>query len=207
MGAVHAVEDPAVRVGTGPAGQLGTGPAGQLGTGPAGQLGTGPAARIGAVVASLALAAGIVALTAAPARAVDVFVEVNPSTIQAGFQVGIRGSCGDNLNPATVKSDAFGQVTLLPQYGFLTAAVAIPPDKRARGYTVKLTCPNGSTASTTLFVISMDQPTRGPNTGGGGTADGGTGGTLMITGGLTAVGVGAGLGLLALRRRRADQPA
>ncbi|HZN76863.1 MAG TPA: hypothetical protein VFC00_34995 [Micromonosporaceae bacterium] len=158
-------------------------------------------------LAALAVAGGTVLMGAAPAHAVDVFVEVNPNTIQAGYAVVIRASCGDSVNPGTVKSDAFGEVTLVHQYGFLTATVTVPTNTRPRGYTVKLTCPTGSSATTTLWVVGMPAPTRGPHTGGGwlavgGGSDRGLGGMTLVGGGLVVVGVGAGLGLL-LRRRRA----
>jgi hypothetical protein len=161
------------------------------------------AARAAAGLASLALAAGIVASGAGPAQAVPVFVEVNPSTVQAGSQVSIRASCNDNVNPAVVQSDAFGQVTVTPQGGFLTGMATIPPTRRPREYRVRLTCSDGATATTTLVVLAAGTPTRGPATGGGGTA-GATGG-FMIAGGVAALGIAAGLGLLARHRRRADR--
>jgi hypothetical protein len=141
-----------------------------------------------------------------PAQAADVFVEVNPNTVQAGFQVQIRASCGDDQSPAVVRSEAFGQVTVLPDNGFLTATAVVPPNKRPREYRVRLSCPNGATASTTLVVVSMGRPTLGPATGGGGKAGAGRGGGFMITGGLAVLGVGAGVGLLVLRRRKAGRP-
>jgi hypothetical protein len=152
-----------------------------------------------------AVAAGAAAAVfwgTAPASADGAWIEVNPSSIQAGYRVGIRASCQENLNEATVRSDAFGEIKLAPEYGFLVGAVTIPSDQRARGYTVRLSCPNGSSATTTLNVIGMDRPTRGPATGGGGTASGGSG-PLVLAGGLATVALGAGVGVLALRRRRA----
>jgi hypothetical protein len=136
-----------------------------------------------------------------PASADGAWIEVNPSSIQAGYRVGIRASCQENLNEATVTSDAFGEIKLAPEYGFLVGAVTIPSDKKAMGYSVRLKCPNGSSASTTLNVIGMDKPTRGPATGGGGTASGGSG-PIVLAGGLATVAVGAGVGVVALRRRR-----
>lgn len=149
---------------------------------------------------------------AAPAQAVDVFVEVSPNTIDAGSQIGIRASCGEKVDSAVVTSEAFDQVTLVPDGAVLRADVVIPADKRARDYKVHLRCPNGHTATTDLEVLSMDRPTLGPNTGGGGTAHGrtagdGLGGAVMIIGGLATIGVGVGLGVVARRRRRAGQPA
>lgn len=74
------------------------------------------------------LAAGLVAWPAAASAADGVFVEVVPSTIQAGFQVGIRASCGDDLNPATVTSGAFGELTLDPYRGssLLAGSATVP---------------------------------------------------------------------------------
>lgn len=151
---------------------------------------------------ALAVAATGAFLAGAPAYATDVFVQLNPSTVEAGYLVGIRASCGDNSAAATVESDAFGTVTVRPQYGVLTAAATVPETRAARSYRVRLTCPNGRSASTTLHVVSGNRPSRGPATGFGGTA-GGHSGTLLVTGGLTAVAAGLVLGLQSLRRRRA----
>jgi hypothetical protein len=160
-------------------------------------------AQLGRCAAALMLVAGPLVLAATPADADGALVELHPSTIQAGDTVGIRASCGDDLNPADVESEAFGKVTLEPRDDWLVAAVSVPDDTEPRGYEVELSCPNGSTATTTLFVLDMEEPTRGPATGGGGTAtDTGSPG-LMLTGGATAVAAGAGLGVLAIRRRRA----
>lgn len=161
------------------------------------------AGRLVRAIAVAALTAASLLLPATAAHAADVFIEVTPSTVQAGNQVNIRASCGDNnLSAATATSDAFGEVTLTPQDGFLVATVVIPANTPARNFRVKLTCPNGRTATTALMVINMTQPTRGPATGGGGTAGGGRG-TLVLTGGLAALAVGAAVGIVALRRRRA----
>ena len=154
-----------------------------------------------AAISGGAAAAAAVLFLAEPAQADGAWIEVNPSSIQAGYRVGIRASCEDNLNEATVTSDAFGQIKLLPEHGFLVGAVTIPTGTKATNYRVRLTCANGSTASTTINVLGMDRPTKGPATGGGGTASG-TGGPLVLAGGVATVAVGAGLGVLALRRRR-----
>jgi hypothetical protein len=53
----------------------------------------------------------------------------------------------------------------------------------------------------TLHVVRAGQPTKGPATGFGGTAGGGSGG-LLIGAGLLAIAGGVALGLLSLRRRR-----
>jgi hypothetical protein len=155
-----------------------------------------------AAAATLALTAATVLLAPAPARAADVFVEVNPSTVEAGNQVGIRASCPDNKVKATVRSGAFGSVEAAPQFGFLTATVRISRTRSAATYTVRLVCADGSEATTRLYVVNRSRPTKGPATGFGGTADEGHG-TLLIGGGLAALAVGLGLGVLTLRRRRA----
>ena len=156
-------------------------------------------ARITAVlVAALVAAVPSGAAVAAPA---DVFIEVNPSTIEAGERVGLRASCPNNEQEAQAQSGAFGQVTLEPRFGFLTASVAIPANREARSYTVQLTCPTGQTASATVHVVRGGRPTQGPATGFGGTAGGGTGG-LLIGVGLAAIVGGIAVGLLGVRRRR-----
>lgn len=155
-----------------------------------------------AALAALALAGAPLALPAAPASAAAIFVETNPSTVPVGDQIGLRASCEDNLQPATVRSDAFGSVTVKPQYGFLTATVTVPRTTLAAAYRVRLTCPSGVSATATLHVVARDRPSQGPATGFGGTA-GGDSGALLIGGGLTAIAAGVGLGVLTARRRRA----
>ncbi|GHJ45498.1 hypothetical protein Cs7R123_28400 [Catellatospora sp. TT07R-123] len=158
------------------------------------------AIRVAASAAALALA-GLSA--PAPAYAEGVFVEVNPSTIQAGFQVAIRASCGDALNNAKVHSEAFGTVTVEPANAYLIAAATVPENKPPRGYSVKLTCPSRQTATTTLWVVGEHSSNHGPNTGGGFLA--GDDGSTLIGAGAAAVGLGAGVALLARRRRTLPQ--
>ena len=158
--------------------------------------------------AGAALFAGSATLLAspAPAHAATVFIEVNPSTIRAGFSVSLRASCGSTANPARATSDAFGSVTLTAKDQFLVGTATVPAGKPPHGYAVNLTCATGSKATTTLWVIgATDQPTMGPNTGGGYLADRGNGATMLIAGGLGAVGAGGVLALWAARRRRAGQ--
>ncbi|MFV2012714.1 MULTISPECIES: hypothetical protein [unclassified Micromonospora] len=149
---------------------------------------------------TLAVIGGL--LGAAPARAADVFVDLNPSTVESGYLVGIRASCTDNTAPATVESDAFGSVEVRPQFEELTAAVTVPAETEAGSYRVRLTCPDDRSAATTLYVLDPTRPSRGPATGFGGTAgDDGAGG--LLTGvGVVALAAGAVLGVLTLRRRR-----
>ncbi|MCW3815677.1 hypothetical protein ONA91_14565 [Micromonospora sp. DR5-3] len=151
---------------------------------------------LSAVLGVLALVGVFVLMTASPARAGEnVFVEVTPNPAQAGTRVSIRASC-DNANnrQAEVNSDAFGRVMLRPDNGFLTGSVTIPGNKEAGDFPVDLRCSNGKTASTVLTVLNMAQPSKGPATGGGGTAGGRGAGSLLLVAGLVAVAVVAGVG-------------
>ncbi|RZU77711.1 hypothetical protein EV384_6451 [Micromonospora kangleipakensis] len=156
---------------------------------------------LSAVLTVLGLVGALVLMVATPARAGEnTFVEVTPNPAQAGTRVSIRASCGnDNNRQAEVNSDAFGRVMLRPDNGFLTGAVTIPGNKQPGDYPVDLRCSNGNTASTVLTVLNMAQPSKGPATGGGGTATGRGAGSLLLVGGLAAVAVVAGLSA----RRRA----
>jgi hypothetical protein len=150
-----------------------------------------------------AVVAGLVwALTGAyPAAGAAVFVELNPSTVRAGDEFALRASCDDNLKSATVRGRPIGTVTVEPQFGFLTATVRIPADTRAGDYPIALTCPEGGGATADLHVVARVQPSRGPATGGGGTAPGPVG-PLLIGGGLALTLAGLVLGAVSLRRRR-----
>lgn len=152
-------------------------------------------------LATLALAAVAVSLAATPARAAAVFVETNPSTVPVSERLAVRASCPDNLAPAVVSSDAFGTVTVNPEYGFLTATVTVPADTPVGDHRVRLTCPGGASASSVLHVVARDRPSQGPATGFGGTA--GNSGPALIGAGLAALAAGVGLGVVSLRRRRA----
>ncbi len=156
----------------------------------------------------LALCGALVVMTPAPAHADGEYIKITPSTIQAGFQVEIVAWCGDNVNPATVKSDAFGVVTITPQPDprdsgkYLHRGTAtIPQDKQPRAYSVTMTCPSNQTATTTLHVVNYNLPSRGPRTGGGALANDGN--ATMIGLGSAAAGAGAVLFMLARRRRHA----
>jgi hypothetical protein len=179
------------------------------------------AAFAGLVLGPASVAVAAPAALPAPAALAapsEVFIEVNPATIEAGERVGIRASCPDNDENATVSSDAFGQVTVEPRFGFLARSVTIPERLDARTFTVRLTCPGGQTATATLHVVRAERPaptstprasptptpgpTRGPATGFGGTAGGGAG-TALVAIGLLTVAAGIAVGLLTLGRRRA----
>lgn len=159
-----------------------------------------PTRRRTAIVCGVVLALGGVPLAPAPARAADVFVQVNPSTVEAGFMVGIKASCRSNTQPATVESSAFGTVTVQPQAGFLTAVATVPPTTRADTYRVRLSCPDGKNASTQLIVVGATRPSHGPATGFGGAA-GDDPGRLLVAGGLACTVIGVVLWLIAVRRR------
>jgi LPXTG-motif cell wall-anchored protein len=159
-----------------------------------------------AATAAGALAAVLLAAPH-PARGDGEYLRVTPSTIQAGFQIEIEGYCGDNLNQATVKSDAFGTVTITPVPQPLTGkylhrgTATIPTDKPARAYAVVMTCPSQQSATTTLNVVNYSVPSLGPNSGGGALAD-----NSLPANGFTLAGIGAlalGSLLLLLRRRKA----
>ncbi|HEY0003056.1 MAG TPA: hypothetical protein VGB74_21565 [Actinoplanes sp.] len=160
-----------------------------------------PSALAASVLGVPVLFGPILLLTGPASAAAAIFVETSPSTVPAGDKVGLRASCDDNLKSATVSSALFGAVTVAPQYGFLTATARVPDGTRAGDYRVDLRCPDGKTASSTLHVVVKVTPTRGPATGGGGTAPGRNAPVLIGTG-LAVLGAGAALGVLSLRRRR-----
>ncbi|MEV6695452.1 hypothetical protein AB0M35_28695 [Micromonospora sp. NPDC051196] len=154
------------------------------------------------LLGAFALIGAFVLIGAAPARAGEnTFIEVTPNSVQAGSRVHLRASC-DNANnrQAEVDSEAFNRVFLRPDNGFLTGDVTVPGDKAPGDYPVHLRCNNGQTASTTLTVLNMQQPTKGPATGGGGTAGPGTGSTLLL-GGAAVVAAAVVFGLISSRRR------
>jgi hypothetical protein len=154
-----------------------------------------------AAVAALALGLSVLFLVGTPASAAGVFVETNPSTARAGDEVGVRASCTDNLAAATVTASPIGQVTVSPRYGFLTTTATVAAGTKPGNYQVSLTCPDGKTATNTLHVVAKVEPSRGPATGGGGTAPG-RHAPALIGGGLTAIVAGLVLAVVQVRRRR-----
>jgi hypothetical protein len=157
---------------------------------------------IPAGLAAFALSVPPALLGGAPATTAAIFVEVNPSTVPAGDQVSLRAGCSDNLKSATVTAGPLGTVPVTPNHGFLTATVRVPATVRPGDYGVKLTCPGGQTATATLHVVAKVTPSRGPATGGGGTAPDRYA-PALVGGGLVTVLGGGLIGLLAARRRRA----
>jgi hypothetical protein len=113
----------------------------------------------------------------------------------------VRASCTDNLAAATVTSTPLGKLTVSPRYGFLTATARVPATTKPGDYQVGLRCPDGKTATSTLHVVAKVVPSRGPATGGGGTAPGRSA-PALIGGGLTAIAAGLALAVVNLRRRR-----
>lgn len=154
-----------------------------------------------AALAALVLGLPVLFMDAPAARAASVFLEINPSTVPAGDEVGLRASCDDNLKSATVSGGLFGSVTVVPQYGFLTATVHVSSSTKPGDYGLELHCPDGKTATATLHVVAKVEPAQGPATGGGG-ARPGRYAPAMIGTGLLVFGAGAVLGVLTLRRRR-----
>jgi hypothetical protein len=154
-----------------------------------------------AALAAIALGLPVVFLGPTPAQAASIFVETNPSTVRAGDQVGIRASCTDNLTAATVTGQPFGTVTVQPRFGFLTATVRVPTTTKPGTYKLTLTCPDRKTATSSLHVLAKVVPSRGPATGGGGTAPGSST-PMLIGGGLTAIVTALALGVSSFLRRR-----
>lgn len=128
-----------------------------------------------------------------------VFVEVTPSTVKAGYLVGIRASCHDNSIPAIVWSDAFGRIQAKPDNGLLTATAMVRERTLPGSYRVKLECHGGETASTVLQVVKSVAPSRGPATGFGGSAGHFSGGLLLPVGVALTV-AGLVVWLVSLRR-------
>ncbi len=154
-----------------------------------------------AALAALALGVPVLFLDAAPAQAAALYVETTPSTARPGDEVGIRASCTDNLSAAAVTSGAFGSVAVKPNFGLLTATVTLSTTLKPGDYHVNLVCPDKKTASTTLHIVARVEPSRGPATGGGGTAPNRSA-PMLIGGGVTAVVAGLVLAGQSLRRRR-----
>jgi hypothetical protein len=154
-----------------------------------------------AALAALVLGFPVVFADAPAARAAAIFVETNPSTVPVGDEVGMRASCDDNLKSATVTSGLFGTVTVVPRFGFLTATVRVPSGTRPGDYRVDLHCPDGRTATSTLHVVAKLEPSRGPATGGGGTAPG-RAAPMLIGSGLAVIVGALTLGAVTTRRRR-----
>lgn len=124
---------------------------------------------MGALLAAAALS-GAAGCADAVANSASVWVSVSPATVNAGFQTQVTASCGENVNSATVSSTAFGSEDLRPTGGILSTTVTVVPNTAAGTYGVRLACPTGSQATTTLTVIgggTKGASVPGPDTGGG----------------------------------------
>lgn len=157
-------------------------------------------AAVGVMATSATLAA------TAPAYASGEWIEVKPSTVQAGFAVTVTANCGDNLTPAKISSEAFGEQLAVPRNGLLSADMTVSKDKKPGSFLVKVNCPNGRVATTKLHVLAMAAPPRGPDTGGGGLAGGINPGQGLLVAGLATLAAGGVLGFVRMRRRRAMAP-
>lgn len=152
------------------------------------------------------MATGATLAATAPAYAAGEWVEVKPSTVQVGFSVTVTANCDDNLTPAKISSDAFGEQLALPRNGLLSADMTVPKDKKPGTFLVKVICPSGRVASTKLHVLAMAAPPRGPETGGGGLAGGTDPGQGLLVAGLATLVAGGVLGFIRVRRRRLMRP-
>lgn len=157
---------------------------------------------------ALALIGGVTAKAAPEAvaqRAKAIAVYVSPSTATPGTQLRITAFCGSGQS-ASASSDLPGMpgVNLTPGYGGVSGVTEVPWDTRTGKYTITVVCGNADNGNTTLWVVDKGVPSKGPHTGGGGTAAGNDsgvqGGTITVVGGVVAM--TAGLGLLLVRRRR-----
>lgn len=163
------------------------------------------------IVGLLGVLGAAAACTGAAASSAGVWVEVSPASVQPGSQIAVRASCGDNSHPATVTSRVFGTVTVSPVSGVLLTQVQVPASTPTGTFDVKLICPTGSTASTTLTVLKAAagpvgvQQTLGPQTGGGFLANGPGDSRAPLTwiaAGLTALVAAIVVGSTSQRRSR-----
>ncbi len=129
-------------------------------------------------VATVGLAPGALA-PAEPAAAATILL-ITPSSVEPGFPLTLSATCDDNLQSATVTSDAFGTVSLLPQGGKLRTTVTVPRNTAPGTYSATLVCSTGAVANNTFDVTRRVTPETvtptvtfepnrriGPATGGG----------------------------------------
>jgi hypothetical protein len=154
-------------------------------------------------LASFICVLGLAACVPANASGATLLI-VSPGSIRAGFQIDVRATCSDMLNPAYVSSRVFGSLTLEPDHGLLMAEVTVPTDTETGTYTVSLRCASGGTSSATLTVLNGTHPNphHGPETGGGEMGSM-TSAHLALFGGIGTIVAGAGIALVAALRRRA----
>ena len=182
----------------------------------------------GLAVGAAALIAGVTTgVTPAYAQSDEAWVESHPNPAEPGGQVIVIGSCGDVDVDAMFESLAFAGSRKVPadidhHTGQVSAHVRIPQGLRANDYNINLFCEGSEHASTTLTVKDgghrkpkreRHHPTKGPRTGGGGTANAADAShsvdqgrddhrvSLMVAGGLAVAG---GRAVVLARRRRHD---
>lgn len=127
-----------------------------------------PAWRVIGTLLTAAALSGTAGCADAVANSASVWVSVSPATVGAGFQTQVTASCGENVNSATVSSIAFGSHTVAPVGGVLATTATVSPETAPGTYGVRLACPTGSQATTTLTVIGGGgSAAPGPGTGGG----------------------------------------
>ena len=135
-----------------------------------GAPGRASAWRVMGPLLTVAALSGAAGCAEAVANSAGIFVQVSPATVAAGAQTQVTASCGENVNAATVSSTAFGSETIQPNNGVLMTTVTVAPNTAPGTYGVRLACPTGSQATTTLTIISSGASASsapGPNTGGG----------------------------------------
>lgn len=181
---------------------------------------------IGAAVLIAGVTTGAVPAHAQPDPSGEAWVESHPNPAEPGGQVIVVGSCGDVNVDAVFESLAFAGSRKVPaeidhHTGQATAHVRVPQGLRANDYNINLFCAGSEHASTTLTVNDgarkpkreRHHPTKGPRTGGGGTANAADRAAdaaderddrrtpLMVAGGVAIAG---GVALLLARSRRPD---
>jgi hypothetical protein len=162
--------------------------------------------RISAVsIVSLLWLTALAACAPASASGATLLI-VTPSSIQAGFAIEVRATCGENVNPGFVSSRAFGSITLVPNHNVLADNVTVPRSTASGTYAVDLRCASGGRSSSQLTVFDGRHPNPNPHHGpatGGGEMSSRSGARLALLGGLGAILAGAGVMFLAYWRRRA----
>jgi len=156
-------------------------------------------------LASFAAVLALAACVPANASGATVLI-VSPGSIHAGYQIELRATCADNLNPGYVSSAAFGSVTLEPDHGLLMDNVTIPKDTASGTYSVSLRCASGGHSSATLTVLNGSRPNPNPHHGpdtGGGEMGSMSGAHWALYGGAGALLAGLGLVIMTGMRRRA----
>jgi hypothetical protein len=140
-------------------------------------------------------------------------VTVSPATAQPGAPVTITADCGKGASEASAASAAFPvPVPLTRISGVLTGAVLVPDGTAPQAYQVTLSCPGEGISATTMLTVvgpsarapapratAVPGATLAPS---GTPTTPGTGGRLLLIGGLTALLAGTLVGLVALVRRR-----